>query len=206
MTHAIDVLVLGDVASDDAAVVLAEHGHRVHRCHEVGEPAFPCVGVTDPGSCPLVGTIDVALLVRRGIQPRPLAEEAGAACAIRAGIPIVEDGLDVHDPYASWITARVGIDRDLVTECLLAAETKHDELRALIIDRIGRLVGGVGVDPTDVVCHVESEPAGIRVDLTVPVPIERSLQQAIAVRVLDAVRATPRNHGQVNVDVRGVTS
>ena len=32
-----------------ASATLEEAGHRVHRCHGVDEPAFPCTAVTDPG-------------------------------------------------------------------------------------------------------------------------------------------------------------
>src|SRR3546814_9180958 len=59
--------------------------------HEPGEPAFPCKGLVDPSSCPLEGHIDVALLVRPRIAPRPTAVEDGVTCALRAGVPLVED-------------------------------------------------------------------------------------------------------------------
>jgi hypothetical protein len=204
MTTTLDVLVIGGRSSEDAATTLTARGHRVHRCHEIGEDAFPCVGLTEPDACPLEGAIDVALLVRRGVHPHPRPEEDGVRCALRAGVPVVEDGLDVLDPYADWIARRVERHGDLVAACVAAADRRYDELEGLIRDRIARLTATLGVDPSEVVCRFLPEPGALRVDLTVPGPIEPRMQQALAVRVLDAVRATGRTYGQVDVDVRGV--
>jgi hypothetical protein len=206
MTTTLDVLVIGDHASEDAATTLQARGHRVHRCHDPGDPAFPCAGLADPGACPLDGAIDVALLVRRGVQPRPLAEEDGVRCAMRAGIPVVEDGTDVLDPYADWITERVSSHRDLVAGCQAAAGRRFDPLRSLVRDRIARLVGTVDVDPPDVVCRIDAVGPDLEIDLTVPAVLDKRLQQAIAVRVLDAVHASGRTYGQVDVNVRGLSA
>jgi hypothetical protein len=43
------------------------------------------------------------------------------------------------------------------------------------------------------------------VDLHLPVALERPMQQALAVRVLDAVHASGRTYGQVDVNVHGHT-
>ncbi len=52
---------------------------------------------------------------------------------------------------------------------------------------------------------IEAEHGGLRVDVTIPTAIDQRLQHAVAVRVLDAVRAARRSYGHVDVDVRGTT-
>src|SRR3546814_11583513 len=101
-------------AARAAAESLEAAGHRVHLCHEPGEPAFPCKGLVDPSSCPLEGHIDVALLVRPRIAPRTTAVEDGVTCALRAGVPLVEQGSQVLAPYAPWVTLRPPPDANAV--------------------------------------------------------------------------------------------
>ena len=124
MTKTLDVLLVGSdpIWLEEAERSLADHGHRVHRCHEPGDAPFPCVGLTDPAACPLDHAIDVTLLVRRGVHPRPMPAEDGVRCAIRAGVPIVEDGSDFYDPFDPWVARRVGPHDDLVAECVAAAD------------------------------------------------------------------------------------
>jgi hypothetical protein len=204
MTTTLDVLVIGDRSSDAAEAALSNHGHRVHRCHEPEGHSFPCAGLVDPSACPLHSGIDVALVVRRGVHPWPLPEEDGVRCALRAGIPLVEDGVDALDPYEAWLTARVGTDGDVVVACVEAAGRRDDALRNLVRDRIGPLTGALQVHPGDVDVVIERDDRRLRVDLTVPAAIDRRLQQAFAVRTLDAVRASGGSYDQVNVDVRGI--
>ena len=208
MTKTLDVLVVGAdrTATEEAELRLAESGHRVHRCHEPGEAPLPCVGLVDPGACPLDHAIDVTLLVRRGVHPRPMASEDGVRCAIRAGIPIVEDGSDFYDPFDPWVDRRVWVHDDLVTECVAAADHRFDRLRGLVRNRIARLVAVAGTSANEVTCGIESNGADLQVDLYVPAPIDRRLQHALAVRVLDAVKASGRTFGQVDVNVHDATS
>lgn len=102
-------------------------GHRVHRCHPDTRPGleaplpardrYLCTGVT--AWCPLDDGVDVALLVRRRVMPRPVAREAGVSCALRAGVPVVEDGPAVLDPFEPWLAGRVA--GDVVAACEAAA-------------------------------------------------------------------------------------
>ena len=102
-------------------------GHRVHRCftdaahtglaapgHVPLRDRYLCHGVTD-GSCPLERGIDVALLVRGRVTTEPTAGEAGASCALRAGVPLVEAGPELLDPFTPWLSARAG--DDIVAAC-----------------------------------------------------------------------------------------
>ena len=95
-------------AAERAAIALRGGGHRIHRCYEPGERGFPCKGVRDPAACPLEAGVDVAVLVRPRVAPRPTALETGVSCALRAGIPLVEQGREALDPFAPWVAARVG--------------------------------------------------------------------------------------------------
>lgn len=82
---------------------LADAGHEVLRCHPPGGPAFPCAGLTEVG-CPLEGRgpIDVAVVVRDEPSAAPTADEAGATCAIRSGLPVVIVTPPGHGPFDRW--------------------------------------------------------------------------------------------------------
>jgi hypothetical protein len=206
MTKTLDVLVVGRdrIATEQAMAQLEARGHRVHTCHEPGEPAFPCVGLLDPAACPLDAGIDVALLVRRGVHPGPLVEEDGVRCALRAGIPVVEDGSDILDPFDPWITDRVHASSDISAACMAAADRRFDELRSLVRQRIAGLAAAVGISALDTACLISHAAGDLVIDLHVPVALSAQQQQAFAVRVLDAVHASGRTYGQVNVNVHHV--
>ncbi len=163
MTKTLDVLVVG---SDPLATERGASGRSQARATgstaaiEPGETAFPCVGLTDPDRCPLDQAIDVTLLVRRGIHPRPMPAEDGVRCAIRAGVPIVEDGSDFYDPFDPWVARRVGPSDDVVAECVAAADRRFDQLRALVRERIARLAAAAGTSANEVTCRIE--PTGRR--------------------------------------------
>jgi hypothetical protein len=180
-------------------------GHRVHRCYAAHDPDgghVPlrernlCRGVTE-GICPLDGGVDVALLVRRRVATRPSASEAGVSCALRAGVPVIEDGPDLLDPYEPWLTGRVGCG-DVVASCEQAVHAGYTPLREDIARRIGPVCEASGVSSGEVTCRFEAEGPRLRIVMEGP-PVERSVEQAIAVRVLDAVRAAGRTFGQVDV-------
>jgi hypothetical protein len=108
MTGALDVLLIESSphAGAAAAAELKAAGHRVHRCFRPGACGFPCVGVTHPSACPIDRGIDVALLVRPRVNPRPTQLERAVSCVIRARVPLVEYGPSILDPYESWLAAR----------------------------------------------------------------------------------------------------
>lgn len=208
MTKTLDVLLIEARAGDGAvdADRLEAAGHRVHRCWTTTDPTDPhpgsnaeeqslCTGVT-AGSCPLDHGIDVALLVRRRITRQPTATEAGVSCALRAGIPVVENGPDLLDPFEPWLTARVG--DDVAASCLEAVERGFEPLRDDIRNRITGVLHGAGVDPHAVESAVTYDHPRLTVQLRGPA-VSTSVQQALGVRVLDAVRSSPRTFGQVDV-------
>lgn len=171
-----------------AALDLEAAGHRVHRCHEPGAPAFPCAALT--GACPIDEDIDVALVVRPAVAPRPGAAEEGVTCAIRAGVPIVEQGSEVLDPFATWVTRRVRHDEDVVAACEEAVELGDEPLRAEIRQRIAGLLERAGVADDDVTTRVVRAPSGLEVHLELPGAPEPRRDHALTVRALDAVRSS----------------
>ena len=203
MTRSLDVLVVENRngAADAAVRTLEAAGHRVHRCHSPGDRGFPCRGVADPEGCPIDGHIDVAVLVRRKVTPRPTPLEDGVSCALRAGVPIVEDGPAALDPFEPWIADRVRPDGDVVVACALAADRAFDPLREKVRSKIAPLLVAAGIDPALVGCDVDPTALALRVHLDLPVAVDTGLEQALGVRVLDAVRASGRTYGQVHVQV-----
>ena len=183
-------------------------GHRVHCCftpaeqgehHEPGRAPlhdrYLCHGVTD-GTCPLEQGIDVALLVRGRVTTEPTAREAGASCALRAGVPLVESGPEMLDPFAPWLTARAG--DDIVTACEEIAELGFHPLRDEIALRISRVLVAAGIDPNQVDVLFDFVPPHLTVRLRGP-SVDGGVAQALSVRVLDSLRTARRSFGHVGV-------
>jgi len=81
--RALTVLAMGtdDWGVEQAASSLATAGHRILRCHEPGEPAFPCNALIPGRTCPLDEGFDVAVTVRARPLPHPTQSEFGVVCA-----------------------------------------------------------------------------------------------------------------------------
>jgi len=170
-------------------------GHRVHRCYEPDGPGFPCAAIREPGSCPLDHGVDVALAVRVSIEPRPTRYELGASCAIRAKVPIAELGLADLDPFEPWVTCRT--DDDVVQGVETAADRGLEDLRHSIAARIGAVVPST-VDPGEITYRFQRDGQRLVVHLYGPA-IGQRVEQAMAVRVLDAVWHSSRTYGEVDV-------
>ncbi len=202
MTRPLDVLVLEHRRGNalGATDALERAGHRIHRCHAPGEPSFPCRGVADPAGCPLEGPIDVVLVVRPHVHPNPSALEDGVACAIRAGVPVVEDGSSILDPFEPWVTARVtdGAVADAVER---AAVLGHAPLAEDIVARCTPVLAALGIDQSQVTCRIELDWPQLQVHVDVPGPLAPGEREALAVRAMDAVRASRRSYHKVDVQV-----
>ena len=188
---------------DRAAAQLRQAGHVVHRCYDEDAADFPCHALVEPDTCPLDGHIDVAVLARRPHEPLPTRREEGIACAIRAGVPIVEEGSERMDPFAPWVTTRVPQGSDNVAQaCVRAVDTADQPLRLAIRRTIAPAVQAAGMDPSDVRCSLAHHGPAMDVHVQLPGPATIALQSAISVRVLDAVRAAAtRTVGNVDVFV-----
>lgn len=211
MTRTLDVLLIESHPGAGAAAAdrLAADGDRVHRCYPahtrpradgpIGtRDGLLCAAITT-GKCPLDDGIDVALLVRQRFATRPAASEGGVSCALRAGVPVVEDGPELLDPFGPWLAGRV--TGDVTAACASAAEKAFQPLRQAVEERVGRVLAGAGLEPAAVLCAFEEHRHRLHVVLGGPdVPL--ALRQALAIRVLDAVRSSGRKYGQVDVSYR----
>ncbi len=197
MTDHLDVLVVENRrhAADGAVAALGAAGHHVHRCYEPDSPGFPCTAIREPGTCPLDHGVDVALSVRSCIEPRPTRYEFGVSCAIRAAVPIVELGPADLDPFEPWVACRAG--DDVLAGVETAADRGLEELRAAIRIRVKAILPP-SIDPRAIMCGFEREGQRLVVHLHGP-QIAKRIEQALAVRVLDAVWHSGRTYGQVDV-------
>jgi hypothetical protein len=119
------VLVAGtdEWAIDQAAATLAAAGREVLRCHEPGEPAFPCNAFRPGRTCPVDAGFDVVVTVRARPSSSVEPGEIGVVCALRANRPVVVAGVGGAGPFESVAAARVPDRGDVVStsEAVLAA-------------------------------------------------------------------------------------
>ncbi|HVT76846.1 MAG TPA: hypothetical protein VHD87_07430 [Acidimicrobiales bacterium] len=179
---------------------LLEAGHSVVGCFpdrwgdQPRPHPFVCTGVAE-GTCPIEDGVDVALVVRPQAQPRPTGLEAGAQCALRAGIPLVERGLEAYDPYEPWVGARV--HGDVVLACEEAIDASNDDLRHEIFRRIHPILDDAGLVAHELRFGFDTTGGELRVTISGPA-IAEEFEQRMAVRVADAVRATRRHFSKKN--------
>ena len=121
-------LVVGtdDWAIDQGALSLTMAGHEVARCHESGDPVFPCRALQPGGRCPLDSGVDVVVTIRARPDQLPLPAEIGVVCSLHAGVPLVVAGLATDHPYTPWAAAIVGSDGDLADAVASAAARTLD--------------------------------------------------------------------------------
>jgi hypothetical protein len=179
---------------------LEEAGHRVQRCHsapwEDGErnrhDRHLCAALKE-GTCPLDLGVDVALLVRPRISPRPSIYEQGVTCAVRSGVPVVEAGPDALDPFAGVIDLRV--EFDVVDACETAARERYERIAEAIRKRID-LSGTAATSSPE----VEVGRDGDRLVVVVSGPDVEPLEvEAIVGSTLDAIGEVARGFAKVDV-------
>ncbi len=120
------VLVVGtdDWAIEQSAAALEDAGFGVLRCHEPGEPAFPCNALVEGRTCPLVVGFDVVATVRARPLDTMAPGELGVVCALRHGIPLVAAGVAPDRLFGPWATITVEQGGELVGACeKVAGET-----------------------------------------------------------------------------------
>ncbi len=121
------VLVVGthEWAIEQAASSLRDAGCTVLRCHEPGQPSFPCNALIEGRTCPLDAGFDVIATTRA----RPLAtlaqSEFGVVCALHHGIPLVVAGVAPDRPLGPWSAETVEQGADLASACKRAAARKR---------------------------------------------------------------------------------
>lgn len=203
MATPFDVLMIesGPGMGSGPATDLLEAGHRVHWCHDPSDRGFWCRGLHNPSTCPLDRHVDVAFVARDSVDPRPTVLEAGVRCAIRAHVPVVEQGTEPLDPYAPWVAERIKRGEDPVVACERAVGQTHNPLEAAIRSRISGLLAAATIPSEDVYCRFHTEGHALAIELTLPVAVSKRVKHALAVRVLDAVGASRRTYGPIDVNV-----
>jgi hypothetical protein len=113
------VLVVGtdDWAIEQSATELEAGGCTVLRCHEPGEPAFPCNALIQGRTCPLDVGFDVVVTVRARATSEPSQAEMGVVCALHQGAPLVVAGVASERPFGPWAALAVEQGGDVVTAC-----------------------------------------------------------------------------------------
>lgn len=126
--------------------------------------------------------------------------EDGVACAIRAGVPLVEQGPDILDPYGPWVTTRVGSE-PVAAACERAIDTAFEPIVEDVLRRCAVVLDSAGVETSRVTCRMELLWPRLVVHIDVPGPVTTGLREALAVRALDAVQAGRRSYSTINVRV-----
>jgi hypothetical protein len=132
-TRPATALVVGtdDWAIEQLIAKLVATRHDTLRCHEPGEPAFPCNAFIEGRRCPLDVGFDVVVTVRARPLQDPAPAETGVTCALRAGIPVVVAGMIAGNPFRDVATGVVSQAGDVSAACDAAA------VRAQVVDLRG---------------------------------------------------------------------
>jgi len=117
------VLLVGthDWAIEQSATELEAAGWQVLRCHEPGEPTFPCNALIEGRTCPLEVGFDVIVTVRARAISALTQPEFGVVCALHAGAPLVVAGVASERPFGPWTAVTVEQNGDVVSACRTAA-------------------------------------------------------------------------------------
>ena len=196
----LDVLVLADGPGSAAALatdLLETAGHRTHRCHDPRGATFPCSGMGG-GSCPVDGGIDVAVVCGEvGADWNDgTAPPTGLVCAARADVPVVMATAGGPSTSEGWAPLPVG--DELVSAVTEAGRHGFDALAGRILDRIGRPLGRVGIDPASVSCSIARSGTCLRISLRGP-ELSAEVRQSVAVWAFDVVRAGARRRDRVEL-------
>src|SRR5690606_10284965 len=209
MSRHLDVLVIESRPGAGATAVadLTAAGHRVVRCHDDGRPAFPCRGVERPGDCPVEeGAADVAVLARDATATDPTPYEAGLGCAVRAGVPVVATAdVGSSEAYEPFLAGRADGDTPLVAAAEQAAATGFAPLEQAVTTMLGPLLADQGLDAAEVACRITPEGGTLQVllELPLPAPVHKAVEQAVAVRALAALPGLRRPHDAISISVQG---
>lgn len=122
------VLVVGtdDWAIEQAAADLEAGSCEVLRCHDAGQPAFPCYALVEGRTCPLDAGFDVVADMRARTSGGLTQSEFGVICALHHGMPLVLAGLAPDVPLGPWATRTVEHGGSLVEACeAIATDKEH---------------------------------------------------------------------------------
>lgn len=188
--------------ANDAAEQLAVHGHTVVRCHERGRRVFPCNALVDGAQCPLADDrrpVDVALTIRHQASPLPVPLEDGIACALRAHVPVVVAGEAASNPYQPFGAVEAG--DDVVAACEAASTATLERHGAIALEAFARSLECLGVTDPGARATVHRNRGGLRVVISLSVPVDESVLPLATTRVVGALRAFDRVAPTIDVSV-----
>lgn len=102
------------------AAGLERQGCAVLRCHDPGEPVFPCNALRPDRVCPLDAGFDAVVTMRARGLTSITPGEWGVVCALHAGKPLVVAGVGTGNPLQPWTTALVAQGGDVMTAVKVA--------------------------------------------------------------------------------------
>ena len=76
-----------------------------------------------------------------------------------------------------------------------------EALRREIVRRVTAVLAGAGIAARSTQCRLTNERGQLAVHFDLPTSVSPAVEQALAVRVLDAVRCEGRTYGPVHVTV-----
>lgn len=173
-------------------------GHRVHRCHEAGIAAFPCVGLASD-RCPLETTpVDVVVTVRAHVRTGPTPLEDGLACALRRHLPVVVTGRTALNPYEE-LGAVDGGGIGIVAACEQAATGTQPAYEARANETLRSVLEHGGEGTASAQASVRRISGRLDVVLHVDPSMSKRTRNVAAVRVTGALRAFDRYVDSIDV-------
>jgi hypothetical protein len=88
-----------------------------------------------------------------------------------------------------------------VFTCEAVSDAAIGELRREILRLAAPILFKAGIMTSQTLCHIEPEATRLHVQFDLPTVVTPAVKQALAVRVLDAVRGAGRTYGPVHVSV-----
>lgn len=187
-------------AADEACRQLAAANHSIHRCHDPGNRAFPCNGLT--GECPLEATaIDVVLDARARTRTWPTPLEDGVTCALRRHVPVVVAGRASLNPFEEH-GAVVADGDDVVAACEAAAFGALPRHGEVATEALRLTLERAGVPTDGASATVVRRNGRLRAELTVPPAAPPAVRRTAEVRVLGALRRYDTDSTGVDVGCR----
>ena len=127
----------------------------------------------------------------------PGSGEVGVRCAVRAGVPIVEHGDDLLDPFADWVDHRAD-GASVVAACETAAAAAFEPIQDRMRLLSERLLEPHGATADQLTLRVERDGSRLAVVVNGP-PVPDATARAICDRAHSALRHAPRRYSVVDV-------